>query len=278
MLQVKVMAYEDINFAISLANTMDWNMEFEDFAIMKELEPGGCFLLHENFTPIGIATCINYNGVGWFGNLVIDEKYRRQGAGRFLVRYAVDYLYSRGAESIGLYAYDHLIDFYGRLGFKADEDFVVLKGNNIKGITDKKLPEIQEQHINSITTFDCECFGGNRERLIRLILSHGHCGSFVVEKKQLVGFAIAKVYEQMIEVGPLVCLEGREDTALTLLDNIFQKFTNRSVQIYIPKKRQIMVSHLVSKGLEEDFSVIRMFLGKPSLKNCIYIAESLERG
>jgi len=31
-------------------------------------------------------------------------------------------------------------------------------------------------------------------------------------------------------------------------------------------------------GFAEEFSVSRMFLGKAAAKDCVYIAESLERG
>ena len=71
MLQVKQMRSEDFFFATELANTMDWNMAAEDFQFMAQLEPEGCLVLFDDSTPIGIATCINYGKVGWFGNLIV---------------------------------------------------------------------------------------------------------------------------------------------------------------------------------------------------------------
>ena len=101
---------EDFAFAVELANTMDWNMATEDFEFMTQLEPEGCLVLFDGLKPVGIATCIVYGKVGWFGNLIVEEEYRHKGAGSFLVKYAVEYLLGKGVETIGLYAvsYTHL--------------------------------------------------------------------------------------------------------------------------------------------------------------------------
>jgi hypothetical protein len=44
-------------------------------------------------------------------------------------------------------------------------------------------------------------------------------------------------------------------------------------------KKQTALADLFSKaGFTEEFSVTRMFFGEFTAKNCIYLAESLERG
>ena len=72
MFQVKPMDQKDFGFAVELANTMDWNMATEDFQFAKQLEPEGCFVLFDDSKRVGIATCISYGKVGWFGNLIVD--------------------------------------------------------------------------------------------------------------------------------------------------------------------------------------------------------------
>ena len=117
MFQIKLMHPEDFDFAIELANTMDWNMAIEDFQFMTSLEPDGCFVLFDDSKPIGIATSNSYGKVGWFGNLIVKEEYRGKGAGSQLVKHAIDYLHGKGVETIGLYAYPNLVEFYSQLGF-----------------------------------------------------------------------------------------------------------------------------------------------------------------
>src|SRR3989337_3108392 len=100
MFYVARMRAEDFSFAVQLANSMDWNMSEEDFEFMLELEPDGCFVLFENGERLGLATSISYEKVGWFGNLIVNENYRKKGAGTFLAKHAMNYLENKGVETV----------------------------------------------------------------------------------------------------------------------------------------------------------------------------------
>ena len=279
MFQVKPLSVDDFLFAVRLSNTMNWNMVTQDFEFMSSLEPEGCFVLFEGSERLGIATSISYGTVGWFGNLIIKEEYRNKGAGSFLVKHAVDYLRGKGVETIGLYAYPKLIDFYSNLGFKQDKDFAVLHAENLDLSTMEALPEIGKQNLQAITEFDSQCFGGNRRKLLEsVILEKGNLGYFMSERERVVGYVAAKVYEDMAEVGPLVCQAKRLDTATKLLTTVLGKLTSLNVYLCLPKKETALISTLFKIGFKEDFSVTRMFLGRTAAKNCIYMTESLERG
>ena len=134
MFNVKQMGSADFQFATELANTMNWNMAPEDFEFMTSLEPEGCFVALDGSKKIGIATCISFGNTGWFGNLIVDEKYRTKGAGSLLVKHAVTYLQNKGAKTIGLYAYPNLLNFYGNLGFKKDMDFSLLHVESLESV------------------------------------------------------------------------------------------------------------------------------------------------
>jgi hypothetical protein len=279
MFQVKPMSPDDFLFATNLANTMNWNMVTQDFEFMTSLEPEGCFVLFEGSERLGIATSISYGTVGWFGNLIIKEEYRNKGAGCFLVKHAVDYLLGKGVETIGLYAYPNLIDFYSNLGFKQDKDFAVLHAKTLALSTKEASPEIGKQNIQAIAKFDSQCFGGNRRKLLEsIILEEGNLGYFISERERVVGYVAAKVYEDMAEVGPLICQSKRLDIATKLLTIVLGKLTNLNVYLCLPKKETALIHALFKIGFKEDFSVTRMFLGRTAAKNCIYMAESLERG
>lgn len=55
MFQVRKMEPEDFPFALSLANTMNWNMTADDFAFNLQLEPNGCLLLVKDKEPLGLG-------------------------------------------------------------------------------------------------------------------------------------------------------------------------------------------------------------------------------
>ena len=157
-------ASKDYAFATQLANTMNWNMAPEDFQFMASLEPKGCFVLLDGSKRVGIATCISYGKVGWFGNLIVEADCRHRGAGSILVTQAVDYLHDKGVKTIGLYAYPHLTHFYSSLGFKFDEDFSVLHKEDFGHVTAKALPTVGKQHFSSINKLDSQCFGGRPKK------------------------------------------------------------------------------------------------------------------
>jgi GNAT superfamily N-acetyltransferase len=170
MFHVEKMGAKDFPFAAEIANTMNWNMTKDDFEFNVKLEPNGCFVLLCGQERIGIATCISYGRIGWFGNLVVNQNYREKGAGTQLVKHAIKYLKTTGVTTIGLYAYEHLINFYGNLGFKKNTDFVVLKAQKAKPIDTEKQATMKKRDFPTLVNFDCQCLGASREKLLKQIV------------------------------------------------------------------------------------------------------------
>jgi GNAT superfamily N-acetyltransferase len=279
MFQIRPMNPEDFAFAIELANTMDWNMAIEDFQFMTSLEPGGCFVLFDDLKPIGIATSNSYGKLGWFGNLIVKKEYRGKGAGSRLVKHAIDYLHDKGVETIGLYAYPNLVQFYNRLGFRYDEDFSVLHTPVLKVLSAEALSSVGTNNIQQIAALDRRCFGGDRRKLLEsIILNEGNLSYYVSKVDKATGYVAATVYEAMAWVGPLVCKEGNVNVAVMLLNGLLRRLTGLKVYVALPKKEISLGAILSAAGFKEDFSVVRMFFGPNVARNCIYLAESLERG
>jgi GNAT superfamily N-acetyltransferase len=281
MFHVEKMKVYDFPFAVQLANTMDWNMALEDFEFMAKLEPKGCFVLFQGSERVGIATSVSFGKVGWFGNLIVKEDHRKKGAGAFLVKHAVDYLKGTGVETIGLYAYLHLIGFYENFGFKPDVDFLVLRGKAVSSATEGKLQlrEAKKQYILALMDFDCRCFGARRKKMLEpILLNTGNLCYVSVDNHEIIGYGAAKVYDEMAEVGPLICRQNRVDIAVALLKTILGKLRNLDVFTCVPTEETALLETLFKAGFRESFRVTRMFLGPAVAKNCTYIAESLERG
>jgi len=279
MFQPRLMRKQDYAFATRLANTMDWNMALEDFEFMKFLEPEGCFVLYDQSKKVGIATCISYGQLGWFGNLVVKEEYRKKGAGSTLVTHAINYLRTKGVNTIGLYAYPHLLDFYGNFGFRPDEGLSVLHAQTVSPIEAENLPKIERRNFQSINKLDNQCFGGDRKRLLEsIILKPTNLSYFASKSKEYLGYVASTIYESMAWIGPLICIESRPDIAILLLKAVISKMEGKSVYAVVPKKDSCLIDCFSKFGFKETFFVSRMFLGENPSKNCIYLPESLERG
>jgi N-acetylglutamate synthase-like GNAT family acetyltransferase len=279
MFQIALMHQEDFEFAAELANTMNWNMAPEDFQFAVTLEPQGCFVAKQDSECVGVATCISYGTVGWFGNLIVKQETRNHGAGSQLVRHAIEYLRSKGVKTIGLYAYPNLTGFYSKLGFVRDEDFVVLNAKSLSAIQAENLKNVEKRNLLAVEKFDLQCFGGDRRKLLEsIVLEKGNLSYCIFENNMVVGYVAATVYEKMTWIGPLNCIGDRNDVAVSLLKAILAKLSGKNVAIAIPKRGTIFTDLLLKCGFSVDFSVCRMFFGNSVAKSCIYVAESLERG
>jgi len=279
MFHVEGIKVSDYPFAVQLANTMNWNMTLEDFEFMVKLEPQGCFVLFHRQERLGIITCISFGKVGWFGNLVVKADARKEGAGNLLTTHAVNYLKSKGAKTIGLYAYPHLVKFYKHFGFESDIDFLVLKGKVSFPETQRFFQAARKRDIPEIINFDCHCFGANRKKLLKLILLNKSNLCYVsTQNNEIKGYVAAKVYGKMAEVGPLICNTNCDEDALLLLKTVLSRLNGLEVFTYVPKRETAFLNMLHEAGFKEAFRVVRMFLGSAITKTCIYTAESLERG
>ena len=279
MFHAEKMRAEDFSFAVQLANTLNWNMAEDDFRFMSKLEPDGCFILFQAQETVGIATCISYGKIGWFGNLAIKDECQKKGGGTYLAKYAMNYLTNQGVETIGLYAYEHLVRFYSALGFKPDADFLVLLGTPECRVAEEKLKVATRQDVPALIEFDRQCFNGNRDKLLKLIFGKkGNLFYFSTHHNEIEGYVAAKVYEEMAELGPLVCRQDSFDVAAALLKTVLNKLGDKEVFIYLPAVEKALLEFLFEAGFREEFCVKRMFSGPPPRSNCIYAAESLERG
>ena len=279
MFQVRSMTPEDFAFAIQITDQIGWGLAKEDFKFMIELEPKGSFILLDDSEKIGIATTVSFGKIGWFGNLIVSEKRRKEGAGSLLVKHAIKYLTSKKVETIGLYAYMERIPFYKRLGFQLDSGFTVLKGTAFSSQIKPNLKRAEKQDINKIIDYDGSCFGASRRKLLEPILSDQDNLCYMhVEGGQISGYAVAKVYRGVAELGPLMCQQRRGDVAINLLRTILRKLKGREVSMCVAEKEKLLLNKLKESEFSESFRVARMFLGRPVGGNCIYVAESLERG
>lgn len=280
MLQVAKMTPEDFDFAVRLSDTMDWNLTEEDFVFITNLEPDGCFTLRHDTERVGIATTISFETVGWIGNVIVQERRRKQGGGSLLVRQSIEYLLKkRQVETIGVYAYFNKIPFYTRLGFEYDSEFVVVKGKGRTSPVSTHLMKARGEDIRGIIEQDRLCFGAPRSKLLTPLLGNPDNVCFVAEAEgRMQGFVVTKVYENMAEIGPLVCRQGRRDIAMDLVRATLNRLEGFDLVVCLPSKEQAMLATLTELGFHEEFRVARMFYGNKITNPCVYVAESLERG
>ncbi len=279
MFRVEKMLPEDFEFAVRLSNTMNWNASEEDFEFMTSLEPDGCFVLFSDSERAGIATSISYDRVGWLGNIIVSEKHRGKGGGSLIVRNAIKHLTNKGVETIGLYSYVDRIPFYVKRNFQFDSKFVVLKGRGFSASITAHVRMANEDDLQQIFNLDKQCFGGSRRRLLEPILRDpANLCCLYTDDDRILGFIVAKVFEESSAIGPLVCKGEHTNAATNLLNMVLRKLEDYEVSLCVPEKESIILNLLKQNGFREDFRLARMFRGTSIVNDFIYVAESLERG
>jgi GNAT superfamily N-acetyltransferase len=273
------MTRQDSAFAVQITDQMNWGMVEEDFEFALKLEPEGCFVLFDDQERVGIATTVSFGNMGWFGNLIVEEGHRRKGAGSLLVRHSVDYLRSRGVQTVGLYAYVDKVDFYRRLSFEYDSEFTVLRGKGFSSAKREDVVEASSKNTQQVIDCDALCFGASRRKVLEPMLNDsGNVGYMYMDGKRMLGCAWAKVYDGIADLGPLVCPKGHSDVAIGLLEAVLHRLKDAEVSLCLPKKEKSVLSRLMENGFVESFPVTRMFLNPGTVNDCVYVAESLERG
>lgn len=269
----------DFDFAVQITAEMGWGLGRSDFEFMMELEPGGCFVLIEDSARIGVATTVSFGKIAWFGNLIVEESARGKGGGSLLVNRALEYLKSKKVSTVGLYAYMERIPFYQRLGFKADLDFIVMKGKAFGSSSQSGVKRAEKKDFRRIIEFDESCFGESRNKMLEPIISDPDNVAYVsIENKRIVGYSVAKVFGGMAELGPIACVKGETKTALSLISATLNQVKGHEASVFVPENEVEILTVLTRKGFSQALRVKRMFKGPPMGKDCILTAESLERG
>ncbi|MEM4704623.1 MAG: GNAT family N-acetyltransferase [Candidatus Bathyarchaeia archaeon] len=277
--EVRTMSSRDFGFAVQITNTAGWGLVKEDFEFMRGLEPEGCFILLADGKRIGIATTISFGKVGWVGNVIVGGAYRKKGAGAMLVRRCVDFLKTRGVRTVGLYAYMDTVSFYEKLGFRCDSEFLFMKKSAVVSAAQVKPSKAANTKLEEIVKFDNACFGASRKKLLEPMLKSSNSFCYAKhEDKKIVGYVVSTVYDGKAELGPLVCRQDRSGSAVALLKAVLLDLAGFEVSACVQRKDVALVKFLKDSGFEEVFSVMRMFQGPVASKECIYFAESLERG
>ena len=92
------------------------------------------------------------------------------------------------------------------------------------------------------------------------------------------GYAAAKVFDDLAEVGPLECRSNHPDIAIQLFKSIICRLEGLQAHVYLPASQNTILDAAFKMGFREEFRLARMFLGSIVSEDCVYVAESLERG
>lgn len=229
---VRILKEEDLRFAVALTEEEGWFYTARELEVMLRLDPEGSFVFEED-ELLGFVTCVTYGRTGVLGHLIVSRKGRGRRIGSTLVGMAVEYMESRGAESMLVLATERAVRLYEKFGFRI-QDHVICMHSMFEKNDGHSRPEmcvrISDTDIAKVIETDRELFGDDRGRLINEIYREGpeHC--FKLERDgRLVGYVFGRPDHIGYNLGPWVCLTENEGDARLLMDAALSTFESGKI-------------------------------------------------
>jgi len=186
---------------------------------------------------------------GWVGNIVVDEKYRRQGIATAITQKIVAEFMRLDCLSILLIATNSGMPVYYKLGFKTSTNYSFYQCPLISEINNHRyIRKIETDDYVQIFTLDKLATGENRLSLLANYVSNG----FVYAKNDVQGY-----YLPGFGAGFIVATTA--EAGLSLLKF---KLTKPGQIVVIPEENFAATSFLEQIGCIETTIAPRMFLGE----------------
>lgn len=212
------MSTRDIQFAVSISSREGWGTPRSDFTRILRVSPGGSFVAYEGNSRVGMITTVNFGKkVAWMGNVIVDKNHRGKRVGRNLVAYAVDYLKSIRVKHIGLYCFRENVDFYEKLGFVKDTQFLRLRRPRKPVESSRHGPSELPITLSRLVSLDRRAFGADRSELLRLLITEGY-GTCFTGSSRKEAFLVVKKYGTGCDLGPGVAFHTSREELNGLLE------------------------------------------------------------
>jgi GNAT superfamily N-acetyltransferase len=150
----------DVPQAFRLSQAASWNQTPEDWTLVIEMSPDGCFAMELDGSVVATTTTIRYGtSLAWIGMVLTHPEFRGRGFARALMLRALDHL--DGVETVKLDATPMGEPLYRQLGF-SDECTIerwLLPAHASRPVPfDPYIPD---------PTLDQEAFGADRAALLK---------------------------------------------------------------------------------------------------------------
>ncbi len=196
----------DIDAAVELSTLAGWNQTAEDWRLLLELAPQGCFGLQADGRLVSTTTVMSYgHRVGWIGMVLTHPDHRGHGFAHTLLRRALEHAESKGIQTLKLDATEQGRPIYESLGFRAEQRIERWERRGSTGSVIMRRANLAGEHLAQ----DCQAVGFDRSELLNELTKRG--GTFTTER----GFVLWRRGRNTSYLGP--CTASNESAARELI-------------------------------------------------------------
>jgi ribosomal protein S18 acetylase RimI-like enzyme len=268
MLNIRSMAYDDLDFAASCTAGERWasegRAEFEGFFAH---DPGGCLVAEEAGRRVGIGMATPYGQSGFIGELIVLPEARGRGVGRALLARAVSYLHGCGARTVLLDGVVRAVPLYERAGFCKLCRSLRFSGT-IQGRPAPRVRAMRPDDLEEVFRLDRQAFGADRSFfLARRLARFPELSKVLVQDGRLAGFLLGRRGQvpegEWTAAGPWVVAPGVEQPE-ELLESLAPQGGSLRLSVGVLETNAAAVSLVRSLGFTgRQDSPWRMALGEP---------------
>lgn len=252
------MVVQDVDFVFELAAEEQWGYTKPEFERMLALVPEGSFVAEEGGVRQGFVTTSFHGRTGSIGHIVVARARRGKAIGGGLLKRAIEFLDSQGAESVLLNAVIDALEFYERFGFRALRPMQIyrmsLDGRAKDGLK-RRCPAMTSADIAQAVALDSTLFGDERAKLISQLFSEFPAHAFKVESDgRFRGFALGRITPVGSDVGPWICHPCDEDLAEDLLCSLLSTLPAGTVHFAVFSDNRVALDAIerIGKGVSVD--------------------------
>ncbi len=231
-LAIRKLGADDLDFALKLTWDEGWYYTRGELERMLKLDPDGSFVYEED-KPMGVITCVTYGRTGVVGHLVVHKDSRGKKIGNALIVKGIEYMKSRGAESMLLYATEDGAKLYVKHGFKIVRNVSCIHVANDPRPPDgtlRKCARVTRNDLPGIIEMDSRLFGDDRTPLIELLYDEFPRLAFKLEDHgKLCGYCFGRVTDTGFDLGPWSCTTGLKSDAESLLRAVLSELGKGTV-------------------------------------------------
>ena len=267
---LRLLDRDDIPQAWNLSALAGWNQTSEDWQLLLELAPGGCFCVECDRTVVATATLLAYgNRLGFIGMVLTHPDYRRRGFARQLVIELLARAGETGVKTLKLDATELGEPLYRSLGFRREQAIE----RWWRAGSPANPPRIHASGCDLAPWLgvDAEAFGADRSLLLRKLAERGL--GFVNEE----GFLLSRPGRTSTFLGP--CLARSRGAATDLLTRALEPGAPGWVWDLFPRNREA-VRLATDLAFQPARRLTRMVFGpRPDGDNeCLYAGAGFELG
>ncbi|SRR6266567_133440 len=205
----------DIPAAMQLSEQAGWNQTTEDWRMLMDLAPEGCFAIEVDGELAATTTLICYgHRLAWIGMVLTELSYRGRGFARRLLTQALTQADELRIETVKLDATDQGRTLYEKLGFRFEQAVERWTRPGSTG-SSSTTPLVEAHPVEDWRGADQRAFGADRSRLLARLAQRGQPLLFLDGS-----YLLTRPGRQTRYLGPSVC--EAPATARALMERVLQ--------------------------------------------------------